>query len=349
MTGARPFSLEPQVRLSDVPVTGSASWESIDAVASQWLGQPCLVLPSVRIGMGWALEARGFRRHRDHVLVPRFVGRCILNSVGRHALPVEEPTAKTRLAVVVDQYGLRQDLKSLVPEFTRRSWVFLEDSPYGVGDDEPAAEGSLGRFIGLGKVLPVVQGGLLVSRDPQLLEHVRHRRQQTPWPWATGVWMTMLAFRIRARAASYSPLADAAYELYDAIGGGSRLIRRNIRRVFREIDHHVAEYASRFSAVTAALGGAVALPDLRRLAYVVPYLAGDRLDRASAVFWKHGFDAGVFHVDVARNMLAPRYEKSLLLPLNPRIARHHFDALLAGLHELGTARAPAPFGNDIHQ
>lgn len=324
------FPAEPSLEWRDLDVGGVASWAEVDAIASAWLGQPCLALPSVRVGLYWTLDFLGLRRHCSHVLVPRFVGRCILNALGRAALPVEAPTADTRAVVVVDQYGLRQDLPRLAPEFTARGWAYVEDSPYGVGEREAPGEGSLGRFIGLGKSLPIPQGALLLTRNEELASQVRRKREDTSG-WSLPVWLTMAWLRQRRTLTAHSAAADAAYELYVPARGGNRLLRGNLCRVLRDAAGHEAESRGRLAAIAERLGRRVLMPDLSRIGYVVPYPAGEREDAVAGAFRSAGFDATMYHVDIARNMLAPRFERCGLIPVNPRIPRDAFDRLLDAL------------------
>lgn len=326
------FPLEPWIRWADLSLAGEARWDDVDRLASQWLGRPCLALPSVRVGLCWALEAQGLARHRDHVLLPRFVGRCILNSISRVALPVEEPSSSTRAAIVVDQFGLRQQLDVLVPEFQARGWQYVEDSPYGIGHEEAPAPGSLGRFIGLGKVLPIALGALLVTDNAAVEAFVRRRREERS-AWSGPVWLTMLVLRARQQVGGYSVAADAAYELYVAARGGHRWLRGNLAQVLGHAADFEREAAARLESARSALGDRGLVPDLTRLPYVLPCFVGAELDAPRAVFRRAGFDDSPFHVDVARNMLAPNYTKGLLLPLNPRIPRSTFDAALRALEK----------------
>lgn len=329
---AEVYSDVPWLTFSDLRVFGAPSWEALDEHASCWLGRPCLALPSVRVGLCWALETLGYARHRDHILVPRFVGRCILNSLGRFALPVELPTAQTRIALVVDQFGRRQDLGALEPRFSESRWSYVEDSPYGIGADETPGRSSSGRFIGLGKVLPVVQGGLFVEGDEAISRSIRANRQKSS-PWAFPVWLAMLMLRKRF-VKGYSDMADAAYEMYPAAKGGCAALRGNLAAVFEQIDAFERESVRRLTAVTEALGEHVLVPDQRRLGYVVPFLPGVAMNSAQAIFRQFGFSDAALHVDLSRNMLAPNYAKTLLVPVNSRIPRERFDLLLSELQAL---------------
>jgi len=321
--------LEPWLTGRDLSIGGEARWEAVDELASTWLGRPVLALPSVRVGLCWTLQHLGYARHRDHVLVPRFMGRCILNSVSRHALPVEHPTPDTRVAVVVDQYGLRQRLDVVAPACASRGWAYVEDSPYGVGVDESPGPGSLGRFIGLGKALPIVMGALLATDREDLAAAVRTQRQGQS-PWSVLAWSVMLALRVRRSAGSSSTLAEIAYELYPAGRGGNRWLRGNMARVLAAHAAFEAESAVRSAAVASALKSEVLWSAPPRVGYVAPCFPGAPA-AAQAVLRRYGCDAGAYHVDVARNLLAPEYVKALLLPLTPRMPRAAFDAMVRDL------------------
>lgn len=336
-SGMQIFSDVPWVRPVDIRLFEAPSWQALDEIASAWLGASCLVLPSIRVGLCWALEQRGYTRHRDHILVPRFTGRCILNSLGRFALPVESPTEKTRMAVVVNQFGRSQDLAALAARFVGRDFNYLEDSPYGVGDDESLGKGSLGRFIGLGKVLPVVQGALFVSGDAAISRQIELMRQQGS-PWALPVWITMLLLRKRF-SAGYSEMADAAYEMYPASRGGCRYLRGNLSAVFKRIEWFEQESRHRMLEASGVLGACALLPDKQRLGYVIPFLPGMTLDSVQAILRRLGFSDSPLHIDINSNMLAPNYVKCLVVPVNPYIPRSSFDQLMNELRKVPELRS----------
>lgn len=322
----------PWLTPADLQIFGSPQWTVLDDVASAWLGHPCLVLPSIRVGLCWALEQRGYRRHRDHILVPRFMGRCILNSLGRFALPVESPTDQTRIALVVDHFGRRQDIEKLGPQFAKRDWAYIEDSPYGVGVNELPGAGSLGRFIGLSKVLPVLQGALFITNDEALRKCMESNRQNySAWGWP--VWLTMLLLRKRY-STGYSDAADAVYELYPAARGGSSALRGNLAAVFKRVELFELESQERFKAVVDVLDKHVLATDQRKLGYLVPFLPISHLHTIQAIFRKCGFSDNLLHVDLNRNMLEPNYVKCLVIPINARIPRQSFDLLLTELKAL---------------
>ena len=335
---------EPWVSWRDVHPLHRGRWEEVDREAARLIGAPGVAIPSVRMGICWTLEYLGCLRHADHVLVPRFMGRCILNAINRVAFPVEGPTPKTRAVIAVHQFGLRQELEQVAGECARRGLPYLEDSPFGLAPHEGPGPGSLVKLVGFAKVLPVLKGGFAMSTDEQLLQAFRAKRaMSSPWSWA--VLAALTALRHRRRAAPASILAEIAYELYPASGGDNAILRGNVLSALRQADVYERVVQERLAVIQAQLGPRALRPDATRLAYVVPWLAeGDEtLDRAvEAVFARHGFDATRYHVDVNRNLFAPDYRLAWLIPLNPSLPDRVFVPLIRDLRAL--AASPAPQG-----
>ena len=332
------YPLEPRVRFSDYRPHISVAWEAIDRAATKVLGTECVGIPSVRVGMSWTLEHLSCARHRDHVLVPRFMGRCILNSLNRNAMPVESITPETRLVIAVHQFGLKQNLELIEKECSIRQISYIEDSPFGVESDERLGPGSLGKFIGLSKVLPVLKGALVISHDQSLVEFIKGKRSEHSF-WSWPIWGAMALLRHRQHMGAYSALADAAYEMYLQCKGDNSLLRANFLHALEKFDSFAAETKLRLSLIKSRLSQHVLVPDTDRLSYVVPYLPGNDLNDAQEVFTANGFDPSLMHVDQARNLFRPSYDECLLIPLNPRIPAERFEKLVESLSTLGATQA----------
>lgn len=324
--GAHPFPLDPPVGIGDHRLAG-ASWEDLDRAGAEAIGRSCLAVPSVRVALSWSLRHLRFSRHRDHVLVPRFTSRCILTTLARRALPVEEPTDRTRLALVVHQYGLRQDLDSISRQCTDRGWSYVEDAAYGPDLEEGLGPGCLARFIGLTKTLPVLKGALVVSEDESLLAALRHARTRSS-PWALLVFGALSYLRAgRHVKNSNSQLAELAYEMYEAAGGDHRWTRGNILRGLARLDRFAAGSSSRRALAVATLGDRLVVAEKARTPYVGAWRAQD-LERAAAACARSGFPSDIYNIDMARDLFAPRYERAVLIPFNPRIPAQAFECLL---------------------
>lgn len=331
------YPLEPSVSISDYRPYTSVAWEAIDHAATKALGTECIGIPSVRVGISWTLEHMNCSRHRDHVLVPRFLGRCILNSLSRNAMPVESITPETRLVIAVHQFGLKQNLKSIESECNLRQVPYIEDSPFGMESAEVLGPGSLGKFIGLSKVLPILKGALVISHDQALMEFIKCKRSEHSY-WSWPVFGAMAILRHRRWSSVYSPLADAAYEMYLQCKGDNSLLRANSLRGLEKFDSYASESKLRLSLIKDRLSQHVLIPDTDRLSYAVPYLPGNGVEDAQGMFSANGFDPSLIHVDQSRNLFWPRYERCLLIPLNPRIPVRRFEKLVESLSNQRTVQ-----------
>lgn len=323
------FRTEPNVRLGDFDTT-LPSWRTLDERVSALAGREAVALPSVRVGICWALSSMGLKRHADHVLIPRFIGRCILNSLNRVAFPVESFTASTRAVIAVHQFGFRQRLELIEAACRERGVPYLEDSPFSVERTEQPGPGSLAKFIGLSKSLPLLKGGWAVSDNADLLAHLRMRRDQTSgWSWP--LFGIMLALRWSTTAASHSNWMEQAYEAYYISAGDNALFRANYSGALAQFATFELAVQRRLAITQGQLGEHALVPENVRLAQFALVRCGERREQVAAVLRQRGFDAGSYHFDVERNMLAPRYEQVAMLPLNPRIPDHVFDETVAAL------------------
>jgi len=339
------YSFDPHVGIGDYRLLPRTTWEDIDWKASEVLGRECLGIPSVRVGMCWTLEFLGCRRHSDDVLVPKFMGRCILNALNRYAFPVEAVTAQTRLVIPVHQFGLGQRLEAIEHECGSRGIPYVEDSPYGLRFNEDLGPGSMAKFLGLTKILPVIKGALVITEDRSLTEFFKQKRRESSlWSWP--VFAAMSLVRRKRKVAGYSALADAAYEMYVACKGDNAWLRGNTWQALSGLNAFAEMSGRRLSIITDRIGDRVLEPDAGRVPYVLPYFPAADVELVQEVFKLNSFDPNLYHIDVSRNLFSPNYEKALLIPTNPRIPFAHFETLIDGLASLESSRPSktAPFG-----
>ena len=143
------FGAQPRIRILDYRVRGGVTWERLDERASSLLGREVVAIPSVRTAALWILEYLGLSRHRDEILVPRYLGRCIINALSRRAFPAQSLSDRTKTAFVVHQFGFVQKLREIEDVFAGSGIPYVEDSPGGLDFRELCGPGSLGRLIAL--------------------------------------------------------------------------------------------------------------------------------------------------------------------------------------------------------
>lgn len=325
---------EPSVEI-EPSMWRATSWSEVDDAAAAALGADGVAIPSIRVAIGWVMEYSGYRRHRDQALVPRFLGRCVLNAVNRHALPVEQVTPLTKVALAVDQFGFRQDYDAVGNKCRELSLQLIADSPYGVGADERPHAACAVRLVGFSKVLPVLKGGFAVSADAALLAYFKTRREEySRWSWVVLALLVYLRADARRDAAT---LSEIAYELFPRAAGDNRVFRSNMRTALLRWHVHENATRERLDLLQNELGEAVLVPDARRVASFALLPCED--PALAAEFTKMGFDGTLYHFDAHRNIFTPAYTRVLLLPLSSTIPMASFTGLVRMLSARGARRA----------
>ncbi len=324
------YTSQPSVRLRDYRLGRGVSWESLDERVSRLVGAEAVAVPSVRVAVLWILEHLGLNRHADEILVPRFLGRCILNVLGRCALPVQSISSRTRVALVVHQFGFLQNLPMIESDLAKSRIEYVEDSPAGLDFKEGYGPRSLGRLIALSKFLPVLKGGIFLSPHPNLLEFLRRKRSgRSPWSW---VIFPVLAYcRWRCLMPLHVGWADALYELYPLSPADNRFLRKNFCKGLERVESYQCVTERRLQYVSSRLGERALLPDLQRVTSIVPLVADGIEEKVRTILARHRMDSSLYHFDEATNLLHPQYRQMFLIPLNPTIPQEVFESLVADL------------------
>lgn len=307
-------------------------WSDIDGKIEGEFGLKGVAVPSVRVGICWVLEYFNYRRSENHLLVPKYLSRCILNAISRYAFAVEELTPQTAMVLVVDQFGFRQDIESIERVVLDKNLKYIEDSAAGISCKEDVARNSVGRIIGFSKLLPILKGGVLISPDKELVAFIRKKREEKKPIWYSWLIFLVLArLRSKAENVEYSALADLAYEAYLQSPRDNRLLLNNFFLGLGIIDRYAAATHERLSLISALLGKRVIYPDADRLAHMVLMPPEGREGEIGKIFDNNNFDTTAMHFDMNRNIFNPNYQRVFIIPLNPAIPMKRFNNLIKEL------------------
>ncbi len=308
---------EPVPSSADLLTTG-ASWEQLDERLTGLVGRPALAVPSIRVGMWWILEHLGLRRNEHEVLVPRFVGRCILDALARAAQPAYECSPRTRAAVLVHFFGKTPNWAAVRPELERRRLPFLEDSPDGLHAQEGPTPGSLGKFIALSKLLPMLKGGCLLTDEPVIAELIKRKRRAAGPLWARAFVAGALIANRMGRPKDGAASLEAAYTLYPHTASDSFVLRGLFMKALDRAEAYSRVETARLERLEAALAGRVLAPDARKLMHYVPVLPADGA-------------AGQVTLDLDNNPFEPRFQKVCLIGVHPQVGDAEFESSVAAL------------------
>ncbi len=333
---ARPASRSLISHAPLLPV--DARVEPVDPVTcekalAEWFEAPVILLASGRTGLHLALQALGYDRYRHRVAVPPYLSRCVVSAITPSAFVVDGTAADAVL--LYHQYGFPQrgrPASSVVVEDIAHAFFARPD-----GGARPWA-GDVAIFSLPKSFAMQGLGGGLVVRDPALADRVRERMANAPAaPPGVRDWMRYViqsAYDDDPRRPE-RVFVDSAYELLlkfprpDAEDlAGVPTTPAAFARVGRERAERVRVYRELLGPRANALDF---WPDTEAIVpFALPYFGdGDpatlgRIDRALD---EAGVRAGVYHVDIRRDMTRPEYRPCVLVPCHQAIALDRFQAI----------------------
>lgn len=331
------FSFEPPVTACGFG-QGSAEWEELDKHLSDIFQKPAIAIPSVRVGLLWTLQHLGANRHEHEVLMPRYIGRCILDALHHAARPAHTLSNRTRLAVMVHTFGLKQDIETIRSRLQTEGVPFVEDASDSMRIGDSPVSGSLGKFIALSKLLPLLKGGCFLPGDPDIADMLRRKRSESTSRWV-ALWIQwVIGSHRRGRDVPGSAWVESAYALYPCSPSDSPSLRGSFYAALSHVKEYAAIEAERLKLLKDAVPGALIETEpstLLRCALLRP-------DPAIAAALAHqGFSSTPLHYDHAGNMLAPYFKKALAVALHPGISQEAFTGLIQSIQE-------KPLGNAVH-
>jgi hypothetical protein len=294
-------------------VPGPADAARVEAVLSDWFGRNVVLLSSGRVGLQLLLAARGLGRYRDRVRVPQYLSRCVINAVTHHAMPVLEGDASATL--LYHQYGFEQrdvPLEGFVIEDIAHAFFATPASGERRWRSD-AAIFSLPKFFGSAGLA----GGVIVQ-DEALAAEIRDRAAAaTRGDDGVRTWMRSIAAGVRGDpTGAEARWLDAVYELLYVFPLPDPADLVGVPQTLSGIAAVGAERAERVASLRAGLprAGWEAMGE-PRVPYALPYFdERPRLESIEEALTAAGIHAGLYHVDVRRDMFDPDYRPCILLP-----------------------------------
>jgi hypothetical protein len=310
---------------SAADATASQSASEIERLLENWFECPVVLLSSGRAGIRLILRALGFRRNQHNVQVPRFLSRCVINAITTHAFPVQGSSGADA-TLLYHQFGF--------PQRWRPSGTVLEDIAHAFFNGPSGGKRvwvGVAAVFSLKKFFPISGlGGGLIIPDAKLESRVRELLASTPHDdaerrqWANSVVES--AYGVSASAGT-AGLLETVYEYFlqfvrpdeTALAGMPQSIEE--LRTIGELRLARINFC-RSLLKDRGMPSGFWEPEEVLVPFALPYFGnGDlvQLERADQVLRQYGVEAGVIHLDVARDQLHPEYKPCLLLPCHQQM------------------------------
>lgn len=271
---------------------------------------PCF---SGRSALAAGLSAAGLNR-MDEILVPPYLGHCVLSAISRTAFPSMTVSARTRAILVFHQFGYPQNMDVILDHASRNNWLVVNDCAtalYSSCGGTPVYDYGDMSIISLSKFFNCGMGGAVLSENDDLIARLC---------WQYGQEQADQAFE------EYLQIADGSYGdltslQVNGLYGYLPLIGPMARKGQDALPSSVESYAldrerrkKLYLSVREMLGERV--PDAGDSVPFAMPVAGD-VDQLQQVVAagreKYGVDAPVLHFDFAQNMMSPDYRPALVL------------------------------------
>lgn len=292
----------------------------IDAI-SDLTGKRIIPFSCARAAMVFGLRALGIGR-MDEILVPPWLGQCVLSALSRAAFPTMTPSRRTKAIFVFHQFGYPQRLEEIDKVASENGWIILNDcantifSEYRGGRVTDWGDFSVFSFS---KLYPCTLGGALASSRSDIIEAIDASYQILSRKHAchSNVAHGILENTKRGLLGPEREMEIAAVYGYlpELVAFPSNALQW-LPNTHEEIKNDVEHRKSILSIITSYFPDRV--PDCDG-SDVVPFavpIAGppEELESLSREI-KETIDVEVpiLHFDFQRNMLNPDYQKSLVI------------------------------------
>jgi hypothetical protein len=296
------------------------SVQGTEALLEDWFGAPVVLASSGRGAILLMLREWALNRYASRVAVSRFISACVIDAVVRGAFPVDVATAGgSDAALLYHQYGFTQKrgVQGRVLEDICHAFFSTADTGKRnwMGD---AAVFSLPKFFPTSSMV-----GGIITRDQKLAKGLRARRDAHQGEHLVNSREMGEIFRSR-----YHSGGGALEEIYTARLIDPRVLDTELGGLpstLKAIRDVGSKRRSVMLELLAATNGQGLPPDwIDLLSQSLPFLfpvcgTEETLARAKQALLEIGVAVDLYQIDLARDMMAPRYLPMLLIPCHHEI------------------------------
>lgn len=331
---------EPR-RIYKLLAGGRSDVKRAEAVLSEFFEKPVLLLNSARTGIYLAITAHGMTR-QDEVLVPPFLGECVLDTINRTSFPALQFSARTRALLAVHQFGYPQKMEKIVTFAREHQLLLVEDCAFSFLSSYcgwPAASYGDIAVFSFPKSFPTILGGCMVTEDTMVLDFARdYLKKQSGLAWRAFSSMALLP-TIFTYATGSGPLNDFARHALESCYSQFTNFPNPNPRVCRLFPSSVEEMREAFERRKRNLEivhryflGNGYPPDLEQDCDVAPFVAPyfnvpEVLNKIGIALKQIGVETWTYHFDRKRNMLQPDYQKCVPLPVHQSITTSRMEEI----------------------
>lgn len=265
------------------------------------------------------LKINGIIENKNsEILVPQWLGYWVYNMMHKTAFPCLTYNDKVKVMFVYHQYGFPQNMDEIMDFAERKRVIIIEDCAHVF---ESYYKGKrLGCFglaavFSFSKMFPIFVGGGITTGDQGLLSYATKQIDNND----SLVSFFALISKICAEkfSAKYFKYVEMSYGVYDrntkmnwlALNLLLNDLRRDAIAKRRNNYSFLLNYFKRFEYFEGLENDVVP--------YVVPLMASEeQLGKIGGLLCQANIKTGIYHFDVNRNLLNPKFVKCVWVPVH---------------------------------
>ncbi len=274
-----------------------------------------------RAAMNFGLRESGLSR-MDEILVPPYLGQCVLSALSRTVFPSMTPNFRTRSILVYHQFGFPQHLDSIEKMAKQNNWIILNDCAntiFSTYKESPVINWGDFTVLSFSKLFPCVLGGAFLSKDNTIKIAINKIRNEVNGEHAK--WVKM-AYATLEREKKHLLNGNAEFEIDAVFGYLPGLVSfpvdsfQLLPDATTEIETDIQRRQYLFKIVRSYFPDQV--PKCAE-SDVVPFAIPVRVEKSQLskihinAIEKLSVEVPVLHFDYNRNMLDSDYAKSLVI------------------------------------
>lgn len=257
------------------------------------------------------------------VLVPEWLGTWVYMTMHNYCFPTTVMNEKVRAMLVYHQWGFPQRMEK-IEAFARKHKLFLiEDCAHTIDSTYKGKRaGTFGNVSiwSLSKFFPTPVGGGIYTKDKKLRQFITrkytHHNKQLEREALRG---------LRQGGAEVA----RAYAVYDRLTLCP--VKARTTALLEYKNGAVEKRRQNFSVLRKSLWGKdeeKLLEDSKIVPWMTPLFCGAKNALTARALKREGFESGVYHFDVNRNMLKPRFVECVGLPCHQGLSERDIKRLI---------------------
>lgn len=274
----------------------------------------------------------------SEVLVADWIGYWVYNQIQNFAFPAKILSKRTKAILVYHQYGFPQDMDKIMEYASENKLIVIEDCAHAMASFyRGRAVGSFGDYAiySFSKWVFCLALGGVKAKEKVFYDYSNKLMSSTP--------LGLTLFKDIAKYLSEKSLSSngslfkkyasillqMSYALYGEALKPSAMAKRLLySKIYNEIRTRRQRYRY-FREKTAIAGICDHLEPKDVVPYVIPVFCPDRQAMGLVDSFKHiGVNTGVYHFDINRNMLNPKFVRHVWLPCHGGIPDRIYETMV---------------------